>query len=107
MRAVCQEIEGFGAPTRAENETCWICARALGPRVEWHHPVPRSRGGRETVPVHPICHATMHRAFTNTELAAVGRDVDALRRNERIARFLLWIAGKPPQFHAPTHGRWS
>ena len=88
-----------------EAATCWLCDRALGPRVEWHHPVPKSRGGRDTVPVHPICHATLHRHFSNTELAIFGDDVAALRRQDKVARFLRWIDRKPPEFHAPTRKR--
>ena len=88
-----------------EAATCWLCERALGSRVEWHHPVPKSRGGRDTVPVHPICHATLHRHFSNTELAVFGDDVAALRRQEKVARFLRWIDRKPPEFHAPTRKR--
>jgi hypothetical protein len=100
-------MSGFGARRLEQVETCWLCCRELGRRVEWHHPVPKSRGGKDTVPVHPICHATLHRHFSNTELAAFGPDVEALRRQETIARFLRWIDGKPPEFHAPTRGRHS
>ena len=99
------ELSGFGARRRETVETCWLCERDLGRRVEWHHPVPRSRGGRHTVPVHPICHAAMHRHLSNAELAAFGPDVEALRRHEPVARFLRWIDGKPPEFHAPTRKR--
>ena len=52
-----------------EAASCWLCGRPLGSRVEWHHPVPKSRGGRQIVPVHPICHRALHAHFTNTELA--------------------------------------
>ena len=48
---------------------CWLCGRPLGARIEWHHPVPKSRGGRETVAVHPLCHRTIHATFTNAQLA--------------------------------------
>lgn len=85
-----------------EPQGCWLCARPLGRRVEWHHPVPRSKGGRETVPLHPICHRTIHRHLTNAELARIGSGVDALRKHPEIAKFLKWIAGKPSDFHAPT-----
>ncbi|WP_083835229.1 HNH endonuclease [Novosphingobium sp. PP1Y] len=81
---------------------CWLCARPLGRRVEWHHPVPRSRGGRETVPVHPICHRTIHATFSNAELARHGHDGEALRSSPAIARFVAWVERKPPDFHAPT-----
>jgi len=81
---------------------CWLCERPLGTTVEWHHPVPKSRGGRETVPLHTICHRTLHVRFTNAELARSGADVEALRGDAEIERFLRWIARKPPDFHAPT-----
>jgi hypothetical protein len=86
-------------------EPCWLCRRALGRRVERHHPVPKSRGGRETVPVHPICHRTLHRTFSNAELGIFGDSVAAIRADPRVGRFLAWIANKHPDFHAPTHGR--
>ena len=83
-------------------EHCWLCSRLIGARVEWHHPVPRSRGGREKVPVHPICHRALHARFTNAELMRIGMRVERLRANPDVARFLQWIEGKPPDFHAPT-----
>ncbi|RST29982.1 HNH endonuclease [Sphingomonas ginkgonis] len=86
-------------------ESCWLCARPLGRRVEQHHPVPKSRGGRLTVPVHPICHRTLHARFTNVELAKTDGERDALAADPELARFLAWIGGKPPDFHAPTRRR--
>ena len=82
--------------------TCWLFTRPLGRRIEWHHPIPKSKKGRSTVPVHPICHRTIHANFTNAELARVGDAPQALRENAAIAKFVRWIADKPPDFHAPT-----
>ena len=84
---------------------CWLCGRPLGEAIEYHHPVPKSRGGRATVSIHPICHRTLHRTFSNAELALFGESVAAIRADPRIGRFLRWIAGKDPDFHAPTHRR--
>lgn len=86
-------------------EPCWLCTRPLGRRVEWHHPVPKCRGGRETVPVHPICHRTIHATFTNAQLARLGAEAAALRLDPAIARFVAWIDNKPPDFHARTASR--
>ena len=63
-------------------------------RVEWHHAVPKSRGGRETVPVHPICHRAIHAALTNKELergfftgeALRGRPATASNREKSMLR---------------------
>lgn len=84
---------------------CWLCHRPLGARVEWHHPRPKSRGGREVVPVHPICHRTIHASFTNAELARMAEEGVEVREQADIRTFLKWIAGKDPDFHAPTRGR--
>lgn len=81
---------------------CFLCGRALGRRVEWHHPVPRSRGGRETVPVHPICHRAIHSALDNKALQRDYSSADALRAHPELARFVAWVAGKEPDFHVPT-----
>lgn len=83
---------------------CALCARTLGRRVEWHHVVPRSEGGRDTVPLHPICHRAIHAAADNAELARLG-DLDGVRALPSVERFLAWIADKPPDFNAPTRRR--
>lgn len=84
---------------------CWLCNRPLGRLVEWHHPVPKSRGGRAVVGVHPICHRILHTTFTNAELARIGLDVGQLRANEGIDKFLKWVAEKDPDFHVRTAKR--
>nr|WP_047168319.1 HNH endonuclease [Sphingomonas sp. Y57] len=88
--------------TLAVDPYCWLCGRLLGQRTEWHHPHPKSRGGRATVPLHAICHRAIHAHFSNAELARLPADPDRLRRHPDVARFLVWIGGKPPDFHAPT-----
>lgn len=94
------------APADAASAPCALCGRPLGRSVEWHHAVPKSEGGRETVPVHPICHRTIHAAASNADLARLatgsGGDLAAVRALAPVARFLAWIADKPPDFTAPT-----
>lgn len=94
--AAAERIERDAPPA------CALCDRPLGVKVEWHHPVPKSEGGRETVPVHPICHRTIHATLSNAELARGYADFAVLRAHPDMARFLRWIAGKPADFHAPT-----
>jgi len=83
-------------------EECWLCSRPLGLHIQWHHPVPKAKGGRDTVPVHPICHRAIHANFTNAELARNGGGREALLANAVIAKFVRWVGSKPPDFHAPT-----
>lgn len=86
-----------------DERRCWLCERAIGSRLEFHHPVPKSRGGRETVPVHPVCHRTLHKSFSNKELERMS--LAQLRETPEVARFLAWISGKHPDFHVPTRRR--
>ena len=81
---------------------CWLCGRPFATLIQWHHPVPKAKKGRETVPMHPICHKAIHANFTNAQLARIGDDSEAIRRHEAVAKFLAWIARKPPDFHART-----
>lgn len=55
-----------------------------------------------TVPVHPICHRAIHAEFSNARLARIGGDRAVLIADGALAGFLDWIAGKDPDFHAPT-----
>ncbi len=93
------------APNSVADDKCWLCLRPIARRVEWHHPKPKSRGGRATVPVHPICHRAIHATFSNAQLARMSDMGEALDAHPDIRRFLAWIAGKPPDFHAPTRKR--
>lgn len=95
----------YGTGEAEQAEVCWLCGRPLGRRVERHHPLPRSRGGRETVPVHPICHRAIHASFTNARLALVGATAADLAQDPAMARFLRWVANKHADFHAPTPGQ--
>lgn len=54
------------------------------------------------MPLHPICHRTIHALFSNAELARMAPDPVALAQHPVMRRFLDWIANKPPDFHAPT-----
>ena len=82
--------------------TCWLCGRPFDTLIQWHHPVPKAKKGRETVPVHPICHKAIHANFTNAQLARMGSDLAAIRAQADVARFIEWVKNKPPDFHAPT-----
>jgi hypothetical protein len=85
--------------------TCFLCGRPLGTRIEWHHPIPKSKGGRDTAPVHSICHRAIHASATNKELETRYASPEALRTHPEIAKFLAWVRDKDPDFHVPTRRR--
>lgn len=83
---------------RAE-QPCPLCSRKLGSEhVDEHHLVPKSEGGREKFPIHRVCHTKIHSAFTERELALGYHDWEALKGHPEMAKFIAWIAKKPPHF---------
>ncbi|MEG8043593.1 hypothetical protein O6V14_14860 [Sphingomonas faeni] len=81
---------------------CWLCGRPTGKIIVWHHPVPKSRGGRDVVPMHPICQQTLTANFTNSELQRHAMDVESLLANGAVRKFVDWVANKDPDFTATT-----
>ena len=80
---------------------CWLCGRPTGKTIVWHHPVPKSRGGRDVVPLHPICQQTLIANFTNSELQRYAMDVEGILANPAVRKFVDWVANKDPDFTAP------
>ena len=85
---------------------CPLCDRPIPgeARSSLHHLTPRLKGGthRGTVRLHQICHSAIHARYSEAEIARRLSDIDALRADPEIARFLDWVRAKPPDFHAAT-----
>ena len=97
--------DSHGDPTLAEQPPtivapCWLCGRPIGKTTVWHHPVPKSRGGRDVVPMHPICQQTLMANFTNSELQRHGLDLEGLLADPSVRKFVDWVASKEPDFTA-------
>ncbi len=92
-----------------EAPICPLCERPIPADVpqSLHHLVPKSRGGKggETVLLHHICHKEIHAALTEAELAREYATMAALRAHPRIARFVAWVAKRPPGFLSRVPGK--
>ncbi len=98
--------------TGADGKTdpiCPLCNRPIPSHApqSLHHLVPKLRGGKggPTVLLHQICHNEIHVTLTETELARDFSTIEALRNHPRLAKFIQWVAKRPPDFHSKTPGR--
>ncbi|MBF9032934.1 HNH endonuclease [Rhodobacterales bacterium HKCCE2091] len=91
-----------------DSPTCPLCGRPIPPGVpqSLHHLVPKLRGGKggPTVLLHQVCHSEIHATLTETELARDYATVEALRSHPRLAKFIAWVAKRPPGFRSKVPG---
>ncbi len=82
---------------------CPLCGRAIPPdQRDEHHLLPKSKGGKDTVTLHRICHRQIHALFTETELARSFTTIEALLAHEAMQTFLAWVKTKPDGFSLRT-----
>jgi 5-methylcytosine-specific restriction endonuclease McrA len=80
--------------------TCQLCGRPLGTiRVEDHHLIPKTFKGRDTIPIHRICHQKIHATFSERELLNYYYTVDRLLEHEQIIKFVKWVQKRPIDFY--------
>lgn len=87
---------------------CPLCERPIPKSVpqSQHHLVPKLKGGKSgaTVLLHHVCHKEIHASLTEAEIARDFATIEALRAHPRIAKFVTWIAKRPPEFISKTKG---
>lgn len=82
---------------------CPLCGRAIpASQRDAHHLVPKSKGGRETLFLHRICHRQVHAVLSETELARSYHTAEALLIHPEVARFVAWVKTKPDDFMERT-----
>lgn len=91
-----------------EDPICPLCLRPIpeGAAASRHHLVPKLKGGSRgaTVLLHHLCHKEIHAALTEAELARDYPTIEALRAHPRIARYVAWVARRPPGFASRVPG---
>ena len=85
---------------------CPLCDRPIPPEAKSsrHHLTPRLKGGTHlgTVQLHQICHSAIHARYSEAGIARRLADVESLKADPELARFVAWVRTKPDDFHAPT-----
>ncbi|MDP9835811.1 hypothetical protein J2T09_000553 [Neorhizobium huautlense] len=103
--------EDFASSQVEEQPTiCPLCERMIPAGDEdAHHLVPKSKGGKQTVLLHKVCHDQIHAVFTNAQLAKSFSTIEAILENPDIQKFVAWIKSKPAGFSGsakePQQGR--
>ncbi|MEL7254893.1 MAG: HNH endonuclease [Pseudomonadota bacterium] len=91
-----------------DHPVCPLCGRLIPPdvRQSQHHLIPKLKGGKggPVVLLHQICHNEIHATLTEAELARDYSTVEALRAHPRLAKFIRWVAKRPPEFYSKTPG---
>lgn len=64
--------------------------------------MPKSKGGRETVHLHRICHRQIHAVLTEGELARQYSTIETLLAHPQLQVFVTWVKSKPDDFFVAT-----
>lgn len=82
---------------------CPLCERLIPESLrDEHHLLPKSKGGKQTVTLHRICHRQIHALFDDRTLAEYLSAVVALKTHPEMKRFISWVKSKPPEFFERT-----
>lgn len=83
---------------------CGLCNRELGEvLVEEHHLIPKMKKGKETEPIHRICHRKIHATFTEKELDIYYHTFERLREHEAMQKFIKWVSKKPSEYYSGSN----
>lgn len=83
------------------SKSCPICNRPLGEiRVEDHHLIPKTFGGRDVITIHGICHQKLHATFSERDMQHYYHTVGHILENEEIQKFVKWVSKKPPEYYS-------
>jgi len=69
-----------------------------GPSVNRHHLIPVLKGGKESFPIHKICHSKIHSLWSENELRDTYNTFDVIKADERMQTFVKWVARKDPEY---------
>lgn len=97
------------SPATDDPPICPLCLRPIPPGVpqSLHHLTPKLKGGKggPTVLLHHVCHREIHATLSEADLARSYATIAALRDHPRLAKFIAWVARRPPDFQSRIPGK--
>jgi hypothetical protein len=82
-------------------EKCPVCNRELGDvLIDKHHLIPKTFGGKDTFPIHKVCHRKIHATFTERELLNFYNTFERINAHPEIGKFVNWVKNKPIDFYS-------
>lgn len=83
-----------------EIHVCELCNRSVS-IITKHHLIPLEKGEKkfQTLSLCTTCHKQIHALFTNRELATHYYSLEALKRDNKIIKFLRFIENIPGDSH--------
>jgi 5-methylcytosine-specific restriction endonuclease McrA len=83
-----------------EKYICDLCGREVS-KVTVHHLIPREEGGKDlaTAMLCIPCHKQIHALYSNKELSVKLYTISRLRNDDKIIKYLKFIAKHPGDSH--------
>lgn len=81
-----------------------LCERPIPGNGSKHHLIPVLKGGKNgpIVVLHDICHQTIHAHYKEGYIAKNLCNIDLLKADPVIAKFVEWVKTKSDDFYTPT-----
>jgi len=75
---------------------CSFCKRDIPEElIQYHHLVPKSKDGKDTIPACGSCHNFIHKTWENNRLRDFYNSVESIRSTEEYQRFVKWLLKHP------------
>lgn len=75
---------------------CRFCNRDIPENlIQYHHLIPKSKDGKDTVPACPSCHNFIHKTWENNRLRDFYNSVERIVGSEEYQKFFKWLLKQP------------
>jgi len=82
---------------------CSICKRDLTEEgTNDHHLIPRTFGGKDTIPLHIICHDKLHHTFSERDMVSHYHTIERMIEHEDIQKFIKWVSKKDSNYYSKS-----